>query len=208
MVEEEPWVTDLVTISTTVAYTITRNYKGYAEVDDVKQELLEWSLKRSDKVQEWLSPKLSKQEYRLGIKRLAKTFNRMADRYCRKEKAKKLGYYVHDEAFYSTALVEELLPLAFSSELITKDPASEYVSGGGGDPATAGSFLASMYDIRIAVKKLSIEVYEMMRMHYEDGLTLEQIGQYFNVDKSTISRKINTGIKQISKELGGESPWT
>jgi len=207
MVEEDPWVTDLVTVSTTVAYTITRNYKGYAEVDDVKQELLEWSLKRADKVQEWLSPKLSKQEYRLGIKRLAKTFNRIADKYCRREKARKLGYYVHDEAFYSTALVEELLPLAFSSELITKDPASEYVSNGGGDPATAGSFLASMYDIRIAVKKLSIEVYEMMRMHYEDGLTLEQIGQYFNVDKSTISRKINTGIKKISKDLGGESPW-
>ena len=141
MVEEEPWVSDLVTVSTTVAYTITRNYKGYAEVDDVKQELLEWSLKRADKIQEWLSPELSKQEYRLGIKRLAKTFNRMADRYCRREKARKLGYYVHDEAFYSTALVEELLPMAFSSELITKDPASEFVSGGGGDPATAGSFI-------------------------------------------------------------------
>ena len=207
MVEEEPWVTDLVTVSTTVAYTITRNYKGYAEVDDVKQELLEWSLKRNDKIQEWLNENLSKQEYRIGIKRLAKTFNRMADRYCRKEKAKKLGYSIHDEAFYSTAMIEELLPMAFSSNIITKDPATEFVSNGGGDPATAGSFLASMYDIRIALRNLTIEIYEMMRMHYEDGLTLEHIGEYFNVDKSTISRKINTGIKQMSKELGGESPW-
>ena len=38
---EEKWIEDLVTIATTVAYTITRNYKGYADVDDVKQELLE-----------------------------------------------------------------------------------------------------------------------------------------------------------------------
>jgi RNA polymerase sigma factor (sigma-70 family) len=182
MVEEEPWVADLVTVSTTVAYTITRNYKGYAEVDDVKQELLEWSLKRADKIQEWLSPELSKQEYRLGIKRLAKTFNRMA-------------------------LVEELLPMAFSSELITKDPASEFVSGGGGDPATAGSFLASMYDIRIAVKKLSIELYEILRMRYEDGMNLATIGEILNLSESTISRKVNTAIKLISKELGGESPW-
>ena len=204
---EEKWVQDVVEIAQTSAYIITRNYKGFAEADDVKQELLEWSLKRNDKIQEWLSPDLSKQEYRIGIKRLAKTFNRMADRYCRKEKAKKLGYSVHDEAFYSTAMVEELLPMAFSSDIITKDPASEYVSSGGGDPATAGSFLASMYDIRIALRELTIETYEMVRMHYEDGLTLEQIGEYFNVDKSTISRKINTGIKQISKELGGESPW-
>jgi len=204
---EDKWVQDVVEIAQTSAYIITRNYKGFAEAHDVKQELLEWSLKRNDKIQEWLSPELSKQEYRIGIKRLAKTFNRMADRYCRKEKAKKLGYSVHDEAFYSTAMIEELLPMAFSSNIITKDPATEYVSNGGGDPATAGSFLASMYDIRIALRNLTIEIYEMMRMHYEDGLTLEQIGEYFNIDKSTVSRKINTGIKQMSKELGGESPW-
>ena len=204
---EDKWVKDVVEIAQTSAYVITRNYKGFAEADDVKQELLEWSLKRNDKIQEWLNEDLSKQEYRIGIKRLAKTFNRMADRYCRKEKAKKLGYSIHDEAFYSTAMIEELLPMAFSSNIITKDPATEFVSNGGGDPATAGSFLASMYDIRIALRELTIETYEMMRMHYEDGLTLEQIGEYFNVDKSTISRKINTGIKQMSKELGGESPW-
>jgi DNA-directed RNA polymerase specialized sigma24 family protein len=204
---EDKWVQDVVEIAQTSAYIITRNYKGFAEADDVKQELLEWSLKRNDKIQEWLNEDLSKQEYRIGIKRLAKTFNRMADRYCRKEKAKKLGYSIHDEAFYSTGMIEELLPMAFSSNIITKDPATEYVSNGGGDPATAGSFLASMYDIRISLRNLTIETYEMMRMHYEDGLTLEQIGEYFNVDKSTISRKINTGIKQMSKELGGESPW-
>ena len=207
MVEEDKWIKDVADVAQTVAYTITRNYKGFAEVDDVKQELLEWSLKRSDKIQEWLSEDLPKQEYRIGIKRLARTFNRMADKYCRKEKAKKLGYSVHDEAFYSTGMIEELLPMAFSSNIITKDPATEFVSNGGGDPATAGSFLASMYDIRIALRNLTIEIYEMMRMHYEDGLTLEHIGEYFNVDKSTISRKINTGIKQMSKELGGESPW-
>ena len=204
---EDKWVQDVVEVAQTSAYIITRNYKGFAEADDVKQELLEWSLKRNDKIQEWLNEDLSKQEYRMGIKRLAKTFNRMADRYCRKEKAKKLGYSIHDEAFYSTGMIEELLPLAFSSNIITKDPGTEYVSNGGGDPATAGSFLASMYDIRIALRELTIEIYEMMRMHYEDGLTLENIGEYFSVDKSTVSRKISTGIKQMSKELGGESPW-
>jgi DNA-directed RNA polymerase specialized sigma24 family protein len=207
MVEEEKWIKDVADVAQTVAYTITRNYKGFAEVDDVKQELLEWSLKRADKIQEWLSPDLPKQEYRLGIKRLAKTFNRMADRYCRKEKAKKLGYSVHDEAFYSTAMVEELLPLVFSDEVITKDPATEYVNNGGGDPATAGSFLISMYDVREALRYLKIDVYTMIRMHYEDQTTLEDIGNYFNVDKSTVSRKINTGIKEMSKHLGGESPW-
>ncbi len=207
MVEEDKWITELTDIATTVSYTIWKNYKGYTEPDDIKQELLEWSLKRQDKIQEWLSPELSKQEYRIGIKRVAKTFNRMADRYCRKEKAKKLGYSVHDEAYYSTGLIEELLPLVFSDEIITKDPASEYVSSGGGDPATAGTFLVSMYDMRNALKHLTIEVYTMIRMHYEDQMTLEQIGEYFNVDKSTISRKINTAIKQMSKHLGGESPW-
>ena len=204
---EDKWVQDVVEIAQTSAYVITRNYKGFAEADDVKQELLEWSLKRNDKIQEWLNEDLSKQEYRVGIKRLAKTFNRMADRYCRKEKAKKLGYSIHDEAFYSTGMIEELLPMAFSSNIITKDPATEYVSNGGGDPATAGSFLASMYDIRIALRELTIDLYEILRMRYEDGAKLEDIASYFDVTDSTINRKISTAIKQISKELGGESPW-
>jgi RNA polymerase sigma factor (sigma-70 family) len=204
---EDKWVQDVAEVAQTSAYIITRNYKGFAEADDVKQELLEWSLKRSDKIQEWLNEDLSKQEYRMGIKRLAKTFNRMADRHCRKEKAKKLGYSVHDEAFYSTGMIEELLPMAFSSNIITKDPATEFVSNGGGDPATAGSFLASMYDIRIALRNLTIDLYEILRMRYEDGLKLEDIASYFDVTDSTINRKISTAIKQISKELGGESPW-
>ena len=204
---EDKWVQDVVEIAQTSAYIITRNYKGFVEADDVKQELLEWSLKRNDKIQEWLNEDLSKQEYRIGIKRLAKTFNRMADRYCRKEKAKKLGYSIHDEAFYSTGMIEELLPLAFSSNIITKDPATEFVSNGGGDPATAGSFLASMYDIRIALRELTIDLYEILRMRYEDGAKLEDIASYFDVTDSTINRKISTAIKQISKELGGESPW-
>lgn len=207
MVEEDKWIQDVVEIAQTSAYIITRNYKGFAEADDVKQELLEWSLKRPDKIQEWLNEDLSKQEYRIGIKRLAKTFNRMADRYCRKEKAKKLGYSIHDEAFYSTGMIEELLPMAFSSNIATKDPASEYVSNGGGDPATAGSFLASMYDIRIALRSLTIDLYEILRMRYEDGLKLEDIANYFGLSESTISRKVSTAIKKMSKELGGESPW-
>lgn len=204
---EDKWIEEVSTVATTVAYTITRNYKGYAEVDDVKQELLEWCLRRQDKIKEWLSPELPKQEYKLGIKRLAKTFNRMADRYCRKEKAKKLGYSVHDEVFYSPGLVEEILPLAFNESLITKDPNAEFVSGGGGDPATAGSFLASLYDIKRALKELDIETYIMVQLKYEEQLTLLQIAEMFNISESTVSRKINTAIKQMSKKLGGDNPW-
>ena len=124
-----------------------------------------------------------------------------------KEKAKKLGYSIHDEAFYSPALVEQLLPFAFNNNIETKDPNSEFVSNGGGDPATGGSFLASMYDIRIALRKLTIESYEMVRMRYEDNITLADMVTYFNQSDSTISRKINMAVKQMSKELGGESPW-
>jgi hypothetical protein len=204
---EDKWVQEVATVAQTVAYTITRNYKGFAEVDDVKQELLEWSLRRADKIQEWLSPDLPRQEYKLGVKRLAKTFNRMADRYCRKEKAKKLGYSIHDEAFYSPGLVEQLLPFAFNNNIETKDPNSEFVSNGGGDPATGGSFLASMYDIRTALRKLTIESYEMVRMRYEDNVILADMVTYFNQSDSTISRKINMAVKQMSRELGGDNPW-
>ena len=207
MVEQEPkWIEDVVDVATTVAYSITRNYKGYAEVEDLRQELLEWCLKRQDKVREWLDVE-DRREYQLGIKRLSKTLNRRADKYCRQEKAKKSGYLATDEYFYTPGLVEQLLPYAFKGEVPTKDPNNEFVSNGGGDPALGGGFLATMYDIRIALLKLTISEYGMLRMRFEDGMKLEDIADYFDVSDSTISRKINTAIRKIIKELGGESPW-
>lgn len=206
MVEEDKWIEDVFDIATTVSYSITRNYKGYAEVDDLRQELLEWALKRQDKVREWLDVE-DKKEYRLGIKRLSKTFNRMADKYCRKEKAKKLGYLPTDEYFYTPGLVEQLLPYAFKGEVPTKDPSAEFVSGGAGDPATGGGFLATMYDIRRAILQLNPGEYGILRMRFEDGLKLEQIAEYFDLSESRISRKINMAIQKVIKELGGESPW-
>lgn len=206
MVEEDKWIEDVFEIATTVSYSITRNYKGYAEVDDLRQELLEWALKRQDKVREWLDVE-DKKEYRLGIKRLSKTFNRMADKYCRREKAKKLGYLPTDEYFYTPGLIEQLLPYAFKGEVPTKDPGAEFVSNGGGDPATGGGFLATMYDIRRAIYKLNPGEYGILRMRFEDGLKLEQIAEYFDLSESRISRKINMAIQKVIKELGGESPW-
>lgn len=207
MVEQEPkWIEDVVDVATTVAYSITRNYKGYAEVEDLRQELLEWCLKRQDKVREWLDVE-DRREYQLGIKRLSKTLNRRADKYCRREKAKKSGYLATDEYFYTPGLVEQLLPYAFKGEVPTKDPNNEFVSNGGGDPALGGGFLATMYDIRIALLKLNIGEYGMLRMRFEDGMKLEDIAEHFNVSDSTISRKINTSIRKVIKELGGESPW-
>ena len=207
MVEQEPkWIEDVVDVATTVAYSITRNYKGYAEVEDLRQELLEWCLKRQDKVREWLDVE-DRREYQLGIKRLSKTLNRRADKYCRQEKAKKSGYLATDEYFYTPGLVEQLLPYAFKGEIPTKDPNNEFVSNGGGDPALGGGFLATMYDIRIALLKLNIGEYGMLRMRFEDGMKLEDIAEHFDVSDSTISRKINTSIRKIIKELGGESPW-
>ncbi len=203
---EEKWVEDVFDVATTVAYSITRNYKGYAEVEDLRQELLEWCLKRQDKVREWLDVE-DRKEYQLGIKRLSKTLNRRADKYCRREKAKKSGYLATDEYFYTPGLVEQLLPYAFKGEVPTKDPNNEFVSNGAGDPALGGGFLATMYDIRIALLKLNIGEYGMLRMRFEDGMKLEDIAEHFNVSDSTISRKINTSIRKVIKVLGGESPW-
>lgn len=207
MVSNEPkWIEELFDITNTVAYSITRNYKGYAEVDDLRQELLEWCLRRQDKVKEWLDTE-DRKEYNLGVRRLSKTLNRRADRYCRKEKAKKLGFSVHDEYFYTPGLIEQLLPYAFKGEVPTKDPNAEFVSGGGGDPATGGGFLATMYDIRKAILTLTPAEYGILRMRYEDGLKLEKIAEYFDVSDSTINRRINNALKKIVNELGGDSPW-
>lgn len=71
----------------TVAYRVHKRYRTYVDVSDVRQECLEWCLKRPDKIEQWLMPGQEKENLERGIRALAKTLSRHADRFCRKTKA-------------------------------------------------------------------------------------------------------------------------
>ena len=193
-------------IAATVAKQIHSRYAVYFDIHDIKQELLLWSLKREDKIEQWLSHDQELQDRKAGVRQLAKTFQREADKICRSEKAKRVGYETRDEYFYSTGLLEELVANLDALEQ-QQGGQNARVSGGGSDPATGNNFAASVADVRKALDKLDPSDRLMVEMRFQEGLTFAQIADELGMSDSTVHRRVTGSLKRMVKTLGGDNPW-
>ena len=99
-----------------VSQSIYRKYRQWVERDDITQELYAWALTRADHYAELLNEE-NKLQRTINEKRISWQMRRHAERYARKEKAKKSGYQIGDESFYDTLVLAQLLPHVISSVL-------------------------------------------------------------------------------------------
>jgi RNA polymerase sigma factor (sigma-70 family) len=194
-------------IAATVARQIHPRYAVYFEAQDLKQELLLWALKREDKIEQWLSHDQELHDRKAGIRQLAKTFQREAEKICRSEKARKVGYETRDEYFYSIGLLEELIANIDALEQ-QQGGQNARVSSGGSDPATGNNFAASIADVRKAMEALDPADCLMLEMRYQEGLTFAQIALHLDLSDSTVHRRVNSALKRMVKVLGGDNPWS
>lgn len=202
----DQWLEEASEIAAQVARQIHSRYAVYFDASDVRQELLMWAMKRPHKVQEWLSHEQEPADRKSGIRQLAKSMQREADKYCRNRKAKAVGYETRDEAFYNAGVIEELI--AHMNEIGEQQSSQQVrVSGGGSDPSTGGNFLISIIDVRAAMEKLEPVDQLMLEMRYQEGQTLGQIAEALALSDTTIHRRIQAALKRMVKELGGESPY-
>jgi len=202
------WIQEAIEISSVVARQVHRRYTVYFDAADVQQELIEWCLKHERKVKEWLNPELEVADRKGNIKQLAKSLNREADKYCRTRKAKASGYETRDEMFYTTAMLEELITHMDELENVSSSASGNVrVSNGGGDPATANNYLASIIDVRNALEKLDPTDQILIEMKFRENLTLGQIAVIVDLSDTTISRRIHNALRKMSQTLGGDNPW-
>lgn len=200
------WFDDSLEIATTVAHKVHKKYHTYFDVSDVVQELSIWMIKREDKVVEWLDHPLDSDEYKSGVKQLAKTLTRHADRYCRRVKAQKLGYELRDEQFYPPATVAELLPHVWKDALETHEAGRPRVSGGG-NPAEGGNYIVQLFDVRFALLKLPEKDREVLRLKFYDQLNYKELSEVLNVTDSTAHRRVDSAISKLINLLGGPNPY-
>lgn len=202
----EDWLDVATEIATSVSYQVHKRYKVYFDAADVRQELVLWAIRKQHKVKEWTNPTQEKEDLAGGIKQLATAMRREADKYCRTEKAKAVGYETRDEAFYNIGVIEELL--AHIGELETPQLGLQMrVSSGGSDPATGGNFTISLIDVRSAFNKLNPADRLMLEMRYQEGLTLQQCADALEMPLTTVHRHINHALEAMVEDLGGDSPW-
>lgn len=206
MSDDTKWLTEATEIANTVARSVHKRYAVYFEPADVVQELTVWLLRKEKRVKEWLDPNQEAPDLKSGIRQLAKALQREADKYCRTEKARAVGYETRDEYFYSIGVLEELITNL--DELDQAQGLSQTkVSGGGGDPATGNNVAASVADVRRVMELIDPMDRMIIEMRYQEGLTFSQISTALGLSDSTIHRRINSALRRMVKELGGDSPW-
>jgi len=201
------WFEEAQEIAHQSARTIHKKYHTYFDVDDVRQELLLWCFKRKDKIEQWLDHDVDDEEYRDGVKQLARTLNRQAEKYCRKRKAQKLGYEMRDEQFYSPESISVLLPFAYSDVTETRDTTKPRVQGSGGNPSEGGNYVVQLFDVRIALGKLDRYDYDVLQLKFDDQLSYAELAHALGVSDSTAHRKVENALRRLTNILGGANPY-
>ena len=209
MTEVYPIVYEL---ATSVASNIYRRYNQYVERDDIKQECLTWALTRSQYLIEQLSePDTDKRKH--NEQKIAWQMRRIAERYVRREKAVKSGYFINDEAYYESATVAQLLPFVIASVKnntvieVAQHMVQDGQPKGKSSPAEGGNLLAMLIDIKKAYLLLEVEDQILLRLRHFDSFTLKQIAGQLECAVSTADRRCSTALRNLIDELGGVSPF-
>ena len=202
----DQWLEEAKDVAATVARSIHRKYHTYFDVDDLRQDLLVWILKREDKVQEWLVHE-NEEGYKVGIRMLARALQRQADKYCRNKKAQALGYQLEDEAYYSPIVLSELLPFVWADVVDTRDGSQPRVSGGG-NPAEGGTYIIQLFDVRRALSKLDPNDKLVLQMKFYEQMTFADIANTLEISDTTAHRKHEGALRRLSNTLGGTSPFS
>jgi RNA polymerase sigma factor (sigma-70 family) len=195
-----------------VVTTIYRKYRGYVEKGDLLQEAWAFVLTRADNFNELLSVDNDIQR-KWNEKKIGWQIRRSLERYSRREKAVKSGYQTNDEAFYDTVTISQLLPFVIKSfvndtaleqsQILINDGTPRKPSA----PAEGGNLLAMLVDIKKAYEKLDKDEQDILRLRYHDNLTLQMLGEYYEVHHSTAERRCNNALRKLQDNIGGNSPW-
>ena len=196
-----------------VSYVISRKFKNWIDPEDIKQECYLWAIGRGQQFTDLLNePDYNKRIH--NEKRIAYQMQRMAERFARKEKARKAGYKTTDEAFYDTSTIAQLIPFVIASivEGTVLEQAQEMINDGTprkqSTPAEGGNLLAILIDIKKAYLKLAQEDKTILQMRYYDNYTLQQIAQYLECATSTADRRCISALRKLQDKLGGQTPWS
>jgi RNA polymerase sigma factor (sigma-70 family) len=199
------WLEEAKDVAAVVARSVHRKYLTYFDVDDLRQDLLVWVLRREEKVIEWLVHE-DKEEHDVGVRMLARALQRQADKYCRSKKAQALGYQLEDEAYYSPIVLSELLPFVWADVVDTRDGSKPKVSGGG-NPAEGGTYIIQLFDIRRGLEKLDPNDRLILQMKFYEQMTFADIATTLDISDTTAHRKVDGALRRLNRHLGGQSPF-
>ena len=197
---------DVAVAITGVAHALARDYRAYTTAQDIQQELWLWVFRHENKVVEYIDRE-DKDERQRGLRALHKTMTRLAHVYCRKEKAKSVGYMPSDEYFYTRSLVSALITALHNEGKMVVNQVSE------GSPRRAkldsegNDILALLADVETALAVLEPVQQDLLHRVYGDGVDVTAIADENGITRQAVDGRVNRALDRMIKELGGEYPY-
>lgn len=206
MVEPDK-ITDSNDMHTAIAIAVNkliRKYHRWVEAKDVTQHLWENAWRKRKAFAEYLSRE-DKEEQKQGWSALLTALQRDGDRYCRKEKADRSGYRTEDEAFYTKAMIEDLISMLYNGTGLTNiiDDRVKVKTA----PGSGYSVETSMADVEMAMKYLDPADRSLLIEAYGYQVPESTLAQNLGVSRSTVERRLSKACKQMIEFLGGPSPY-
>lgn len=184
-----------------LAVTTHRKYRQVA-VDDLAQYGREWVLQHPKLV----AKSLEDENEKAGWARLSKTLSRVINAAARREKAYSSGYHPDDEAYYSVALIESILPAVFDTSVADAPPANERGEiRSTQDPAIQALWPVHLADVISAWKRgsLTLEERHVLSLRYSDHLPLVTIAHVLQVDIEAVEELVRSAMGKLVDALGG-----
>ena len=116
---------------------------------------------------------------------------------------------IHDHAFYSEAVLHELLPDVYDYENWTISAFEDETDGRQQSrPGEGNTRLAMLVDIKFGLESLSEDEQQLLEQRFADGgMDVQVMAATYQAHESTIRRRIRNALRKLSDRLGGEPPW-
>jgi DNA-directed RNA polymerase specialized sigma subunit len=194
------------------AHSVARRYRHYTTAADLSQELYAFVLSRTDQLNKELveAESISNEEYKWQQRKISARLRRAAERAARKEKASMSGYLAADEYFYDTTQIAQLLPAAlqFDNEGALLVEQLDDAPRAPKAPAEGGNLLAMVVDVRAAYDKLELDDQQLLEQRYGIApMLLKDMAEAWKVSDSQVDRRIQSALRRLIDNLGGESPY-
>lgn len=173
------------------------------ELEDIKQTLYQWFLQHPNKLDTWEA--IGEKDAKNLIYRSLR--NEALD-YCRRWKAKSVGYDVSDLYYYEADMVEALLPLVLMGDYGVTHKLNLGRTGRPSAPAEGGNMQAMMLEVDAAYWKLSKEDRELLFFRHAESCDFREIANFLEVGTEDAARmRHKRAIKRLINKLGGYRPY-
>lgn len=185
-----------------IAIQVARRYRTSSREDLLQQGRL-WVLAHPKRMDYWLE-----QDDAEAWRRIDSAVRAELECYARYEKAARTGYALEDEAYYSTDMIEELLPAIFDPDREAAPVMERQEVRAPSDPAISAVWPCHLADVSAALDRSSMPgpARVLIGRRYEFGMSDPEIAEEFNITTDEVASLIHSGLQAMIGYLGGSRP--